>query len=57
MQARDHRHHAPHLRLGGDRIGTGTGRLAADIEDPGAIGFELEGVFDGRRGVGVEAAV
>ena len=48
------RHDAAKLLLGLDACGAGTRGLAADIEQVGAVGDELEPVRD--RGIGVEPA-
>ena len=46
----DHGQHAAQLFVGGHGFGIGPRAFAADIEQIGAIGDELQGVVDGRAG-------
>jgi hypothetical protein len=56
-QAGDHRDDAAQLLLGVDAQRTGSRRLAADVDDVGTLGDELEPVLDGGVGVQPLAAV
>ena len=53
-QRLDHRQDAAAFLLGVDGRGAGPRRLAADVEDVGALGLEPQAMVD--RGVGVEIA-
>ena len=47
-EALDDRQHAAQLFVGVDRLGIGPRALAADVEDVGAVGDQLQGVVDRR---------
>ena len=53
----DHRQHAPQLFVGSDRLGIGPRAFAADVEQVGAVGDQLQGVRDGRVAIEELAAV
>lgn len=48
---------SPDLFLGRDGFGTRAGGFAAEVEDVGAFGEEVEGVFDGAAGVEEAASI
>ncbi len=56
-EAGDDGEDAADLFIGVHRGGTGAGGLAADVDDVGAFGDELETVLDGAAGVAEVAAV
>ena len=52
-QARENRQHTRELVGGGQRVGAGAGRLAADVDQVGAIGFHSQCGGDGSIGIDV----
>ena len=57
VKPRDHRDHTGKLLVRRDRDGAGPGRLAADIQNGGALRGKARAMFHRRRGFSVDAAI